>query len=57
MPEFVPLNYNTCKKKKHFDVLGFVTPFSGMNLIKGTSMGKLRHLSQEDVVVLWGGIQ
>ena len=43
--------------KKDFGVLGFITPGLGIKHIKDTSMGKLRHLSQEDVVVLWGGIQ
>jgi len=39
--------------KKDFEVLGFITPGSGMKHIKETSMGK-QHLSKEDVVVLWG---
>ena len=40
---------------KDFEVLGFVAPGSGMKHIKGTATGKLRHLSKEDDVVLWGG--
>jgi len=40
--------------KKDFEVLGFITPGSGMKRMKDTSMGKLQHLSKEDVV-LWGG--
>jgi len=41
--------------KKDFEVLGFVSPGSGLKHIKDTSMGKLQQLSKEDVVVLWGG--
>ena len=37
---------------KKTEVLGFVTPGSGMKHIKDTSMGQLQHLSKEDVVVL-----
>jgi len=40
--------------KKYFEVLGFVTPGTGMKHIKGTSMGKTKQLSKEDVVVIWG---
>jgi hypothetical protein len=41
--------------KQDFEVLGFVTPGSGMEHIKDTSMGEIKQLSKEDVVVLWGG--
>jgi hypothetical protein len=38
-----------------FELLRFVNPGSGLKYIKDTSRVKLQQLSQEDVVVLWGG--
>jgi hypothetical protein len=62
MTRCVMIRYMTKLTKQHkvivvgdFEVLGFVNPGSGMKYIKDTSKVKLRQLSKEDVLVLWGG--
>ena len=41
--------------KKGFEVIGSVTPGSGMRHIKDTSTGIIKQLSKDDAVVIWGG--
>ena len=41
--------------QKDFEVMGSVTPGSGMRHIKNASSGIINQLTKEDAVVIWGG--
>jgi hypothetical protein len=41
--------------KKDFEVLGSITPGSGMRHIRDSSTSIIKQLSKEDAVVIWGG--